>query len=145
MLGEELIDLRKEDREGIVSQAVTYTRVSKPWRCWHFGEFMCGVILCTVGCLRFPGGLDGKESACNAGDLGSVPRLGRSSGERNGYPLQYSGLENSMDRGGWQATVPWGHKESDTTERLLFSTIYRIHPLRRMRKCSLQYHWLMQI
>ena len=50
--------------------------------------------------------------------------LGRSPGEGNGYPLQYSGLENSMDRGAWQATVLWGRKESDTTEppfTLLFS------------------------
>ena len=53
----------------------------------------------------FPGGSDGKESACNAGDLGSIPGLGRSPGEENSYQLQYSGLENSMDRGVWQATV----------------------------------------
>ena len=53
----------------------------------------------------FPGGSDGKESACNAGDLGSIPGLGRSLGEGNGYPLQYFCLENSMDRGTWQATV----------------------------------------
>ena len=45
----------------------------------------------------FPGGSAGKESACNAGDLGSIPGLGRSPGERKGSPLQYSGLENSMD------------------------------------------------
>ena len=45
----------------------------------------------------FPGRSAGKESACNAGDLGSIPGLGRSPGERNGYPLQYSGLENPMD------------------------------------------------
>ena len=44
----------------------------------------------------FPGGSDGKESTCNAGDLGSIPGLGRSPGEWKGYPLQYSGLENSM-------------------------------------------------
>ena len=50
-------------------------------------------------------GSDGKESACNAGDLGSIPEKGRSLGEGNGYPLQYSCLENSMDRGVWQATV----------------------------------------
>ena len=57
-------------------------------------------------CLSdFPGGLDGKESACNAGDPASIPGLGRSAGERNGYELQYSCLENSMDRGAWQATV----------------------------------------
>ena len=47
--------------------------------------------------LDFPGGSAGKESACNAGDLGSIPSLGRSPGEGKGYPLQYSGLENSMD------------------------------------------------
>ena len=53
----------------------------------------------------FPGGSDGKASACSAGDLGSIPRLGRPPGEGNGHPLQYSGLENSMDRGAWGATV----------------------------------------
>ena len=45
----------------------------------------------------FPGGSDNKESACNVGDLGSIPGSGRSPGEGNGYPLQYSGLENSMN------------------------------------------------
>ena len=47
--------------------------------------------------MGFPGGLAGKEAACNAGDLGSIPRLGRSPGEGKGYPFQSSGLENSMD------------------------------------------------
>ena len=47
--------------------------------------------------FRFPGGSAGKESACNSRDLGSIPRLGQSPGEGNSYPLQYSGLENSMD------------------------------------------------
>ena len=55
--------------------------------------------------MDFPGGSDGKESACNAGDLGSIPELGRSPGEGNGYPLHYSYLENPMDRGAWWATV----------------------------------------
>ena len=53
----------------------------------------------------FSSGSDGKESACNAGDLGSILGSGRSPGEANGNLLQYSCLENSMDRGGWQATV----------------------------------------
>ena len=53
----------------------------------------------------FPGDPDGKDSACNAGDLGSIPGLGRSPGEGNGYPLQYSCLENSMDRGAWRVTA----------------------------------------
>ena len=48
--------------------------------------------------IGFPGGSDGKESACNAGDPGSIPKLGRSPGEGNGYPLQNSCLQNSMDR-----------------------------------------------
>ena len=61
--------------------------------------------------MGFPGGSDGNESACNAGDLSLIPRLGRSPGEGKGYPLQYSGLENSMDS-------PWGHKKLDTTEQL---------------------------
>ena len=55
--------------------------------------------------LGFPGGSDGKESACSAQDLGSTPKSGRSSGEENGYPIQYSCLENSTDGGAWQATV----------------------------------------
>ena len=53
----------------------------------------------------FPGGSDVKESACSVGDPDSIPGLGRSSGEGNGYPLQYSYLENSMDRGAWCVTV----------------------------------------
>ena len=52
-----------------------------------------------TGILGFPGGSDGKESACNAGDLGSIPGSGRSPGEGNGNPLQHSCLENPMDRG----------------------------------------------
>ena len=55
--------------------------------------------------LYFPCGSAGKESARNVEDLGSIPGLQRSPGEGEGYPLQYSGLENSMDRGAWQATV----------------------------------------
>ena len=55
--------------------------------------------------LGFPGGSDSKESAYNAGDLGSIPGLGRSPGEGNGYPLQDSCSENPMDRGAWWATV----------------------------------------
>ena len=53
----------------------------------------------------FPSGLVGKESACNAGHLGFISGLGRSPGEGKGYPLQYSYLENSMDRGAWQTTL----------------------------------------
>jgi len=55
--------------------------------------------------MGFPGGSDSKESACNAGDPSSMPGSGRSPGGGNGNPLQYSCLENSMDRGAWQAIV----------------------------------------
>ena len=55
--------------------------------------------------MFFPGGSEVKASACNAGDLGSIPGSGSSPGEGNGNPLQYSCLENPMDRGAWWATV----------------------------------------
>ena len=55
--------------------------------------------------MGFPGGSDIKESACNVGDLGSIPGWRKSLGEGKGYPLQDSCLETSMDRGAWQATV----------------------------------------
>ena len=72
------------------------THVHKwPWKCHE----------CFPKAIGFPDGSDSKESAYNVGDLGSVPRLGRSPGEGNGSPLQYSCLEKSMDRGAWRATV----------------------------------------
>ena len=65
----------------------------------------------------FPGGSDDKASARNEGDLGSIPKLGRSPGEGNGNPFQYSCLENSMDGGAWwDIYSPWGRKELDTTD-----------------------------
>jgi len=63
----------------------------------------------------FPGGSAGKDSICNLGDLGLISGLGRSPGEGDGYPLQYSKLENSMDYS------PWGHKELNMTVRLSLS------------------------
>ena len=74
----------------------------------------------------FPGGSDGKESICNAGDLGLIPGLERSPGDGNGNPLQYSCLENAMDRGAWWAIV---HRvtESDMIEWLTLSLFRCIH------------------
>ena len=60
--------------------------------------------------IDFPSGSDGKESACISRDPGSVAMSGRSPGEGNGNPLQYSWLENPMDRGAWWAS-PWGRRE----------------------------------
>ena len=63
--------------------------------------------------MGFPDGSDGKESDCTAGDLGSICGSGRSPGGGNGYPIQYSCLENSMDRGAWFVTV-YGITKSQT-------------------------------
>ena len=75
-------------------------------------QLCCGILPCRVELLpgylmntSFPGGLVGKESACNTVDPGSIPGWGRSPGERNGYPLQYSCLGNPLDKGAWWATV----------------------------------------
>ena len=66
--------------------------------------------------LGLPEGLDGKESACNAGDLGSIPGLGRSPGGGNGNPPQYSCLENPHGQRSLANYSPWGHKELEATE-----------------------------
>ena len=66
--------------------------------------------------VDFPGGSGGKDSAFNAGNPGSVPGLGRSPGEGNSYPLQYSCLENFMYKRSWMGYTPYDCKESDMTE-----------------------------
>ena len=68
--------------------------------------------------MGFPGGSDGKESTCNAGDLGLIPGLERSPGGGHGNPLQYSCLENPHGQRSLAGYSPQGHKESDMTERL---------------------------
>ena len=79
--------------------------------------------------MGFPGGSDGKESSCNVGDLGSIPRLGRSPGGGNGYPLQYSWLENSMNRGALWATVHGVAKSQTQLSDLAHSRCFIIHLL----------------
>ena len=74
--------------------------------------------------ISFPCGSAGKESTCTVGDLGLIPESGRSHGEGNGNPLQYSCPENSMDR---RARCPWGWKESGTTEQLTFLLFFFLH------------------
>ena len=69
-------------------------------------------------CMGFPSGSVVKNPPANAGDTGSIPGSGRSPGEGNGNPLQYSCLGNPMDRGAWQATVHGVAKELDTTGQL---------------------------
>ena len=70
--------------------------------------------------IGFPGGPEDKESSCNVGDLSSISGLGRSPGEENGNPLQYSWLEKSHQWRSLACYSPWGGKVSDTTERLHF-------------------------
>ena len=120
------------------------------WHHWLNGHEFEQIIGESEG--QLPCSLDGKESACNAGDLGSIPRSGRSSGEGNDNPFQYSCLGNPKDRGTWQAVVhgsqrvrhvkwgtfqsegqgswvycsPWSHKELDRTEWLSDWTITNI-------------------
>ena len=95
-----------------------------PWR--FLFTYLLGCIRIYLGLpqqLDFPGGSDGKASAYDAGDLGSIPGLGRSPGEGNGNPLQYYCLENPMDRGAWQATVH-GVTKSRTRLRDFTSSLY---------------------
>ena len=78
---------------------------SKP-QSYNLAVVYLQLLLCVRNLYEgFPGGSDGKESACNAGDLGSVPGSGRSPEDENGNPLQYACLENSMGRGAWWAAV----------------------------------------
>ena len=77
---------------------------------------VCVCVLIYLSLQVFPGGSDGKESACNAGDLGSIHGLGRSPGKGHGHPLQYSFLENP--HGQRSLAGSWSHKESDITEQL---------------------------
>ena len=95
--------------------------------------------------MGFPVGSDGKESTCNMGDLGSIPGLGRPSGERHSNPLQYSCLENPMDRGAWKAVVH-GVKKIRTqlsdlaqhrTEHLIGSGIKIFFPNPLLMSCAL--------
>ena len=71
-----------------------------PGQMHHLARFSCQARDSAMD-YSFPGGSDGKESACNVGDPGLIPGSARSPGEGNGYPLQYSHLKNSMDRGVW--------------------------------------------
>ena len=91
------------------------------WTFFFFFLVACRLFSWFTYDLGFPGGSDGKESACIVGDPGSVLGLGRSPGEGNGYPLQYSCLESPMDRGAWWATVYGVAKELNRTERLSLS------------------------
>ena len=91
----------------------------------------------------FPGGSDGKASACSVGDLGSIPGLGRSPGEGNGNPLQYSCLENSMDGGAWWATVHGVAKSRTWLSDFTLTDFGRWEGVSRGRGHMYTYDWVM--
>ena len=106
--------------------------------CYYYWEALrhCEIILMrTQETKSFPGGSDSKESVCNAGEPGSIPGSGRSRGEGNGCPVQYSCLENSMDGGAWQATVHGVAKSQTQLKWLSFSVC------RSISGFSVLFHW----
>ena len=123
---------REVEPIALLFTSLSWSVLARPWP--HKTEVYLALLLswgqlASLDTQGFPGGSDGKESACNSGDPGSISESGRSLGVGNGYPLQYSCLENSVDRGAWQATA---HRvtESDTTEWLTFSFTFFLHAIK---------------
>ena len=99
-------------------------------------SLLCNTLSSFVIPLGFSDGSDGKESACSAGDLTLIPELGRSPGEGNGNPLQFSCLENPVDREAWRATVHGVAEESDRTEQLTLSLFFQRANIFYFHDCS---------
>ena len=117
----------KEPKAGLSVQVYSFCCIRFP--CWW--QLIRWIIIWSktlqiTGLSGFPGGSEDKASARNAGDPGSIPGLGRSPGEGNGNLLQYSCLENSMDREAWAGYSPRGRKESDMSEWLHFTSRFLI-------------------
>ena len=96
---------------------------------WSFDLELSSLNEQPLPCMGFSSSSVGKESACSAGDLGLIPGLGRSPGEGNGNPLQYSCLENSMDRRAWQATV---HGIAKSQTQLCDYVHVHVHPCKEI-------------
>ena len=101
-------------------QSMGLLRVGHNWATSHIGgtESVFSILKLYLFLLGFPPGSDGKESACNVGDLGLIPGLGRSPGEWHGNRLQYSCLENPRGQRSLAGYSQWGRKESDMTEQV---------------------------
>ena len=115
-------DRRERDRGGRKWERRDRVRnkwLVNPYKIWHGVSFIWG----------FPGGSDDKESACNGEDSGSIPGFGRSLGEGNGNPLQYSYLAELHGQRSLAGYNPWGHKELEMTERLTLSLSFQLHLL----------------
>ena len=93
--------------------SITIELLTYGWKFYFSSSFYFLIYI-----LKLPGGSDSKETACNAGDPGSIPGLGRSPGEGNANPFPYSCLGNPINRAVWRATVCGVTKESDTTEQI---------------------------
>ena len=109
------------------------------------GDISQGKEKALMGSSSFPGSSAGKESACNAGDLGSISGLGRSAGEGKGYPLQYSGLENSMDcivHGVWKNGT-WMSIFHSHTWRILWCAPFNLKGICFVVVQSLSHVWLL--
>ena len=106
---------------------IPWEHFTQSWGPWYLlNKYIGHCYKCLCG---FPGGSDGKESACSAGHPSSIPGLGRSPGGGNGYAFQYSCLRNPMDRGAWRATVHGGGlKKWDTTAQLTLSLYQCVYP-----------------
>ena len=108
-------------RDSLISLRIIFFRFIHWSMHQYFIPFNCWIYFFQVGIAHFGGcpcGSAGKESACNAGDLGSIPGLGRFLGGGHGNPLEYSCLENHHGQGSLAGYSPWGHKELDMTEWL---------------------------
>ena len=106
----------KTSKQNVISLESPVVSPNNPYVICNTTQFLSNAMDMSLSKLPgFPAGSGGKASACNMGDLGSIPGSGRSSGERNGNPLQCSCLESPMDRGACWAIVH-GIAESDTTE-----------------------------
>ena len=118
---------------GIAGECFTYIYVYV-YMYMYICMYICTYIHIYICLVDFPGGASGKEPVCNAGDirdLGLIPRLGRSPGGGHGSPLQYSCLENPMDRGEWWDTVHKITKSqtqlSDLTHTHVYLYVYYIY------------------
>ena len=109
------------------------------------GDFLIGCFTCFLRdvslVLGFPGGSDGKESTCNAGDLSSIPGSGRSPRDENDHPLQYFCLENSMGRGAWWATV---HKSVTLPPPQHFKCICQMWIYQIPKLCTIVFYLLVK-
>ena len=117
-----LLDLPPNPCQSHPSRLAQNTQLS--FLCYTQGSYQLSILHVAVYIHGLPSGPDGKESACSAGDLSSIPGLGRSPGGGPDYPLQYSCLENPHGQRSLEGYSPWGHKELDMNEWMSTMCMY---------------------